>query len=130
MKRVVILALLLSGCTKAQETILAQANSSDAWHVVAATRHGKLQKGVNDIVIAVQDPMHAWINPGDAQVALVMKADHPRPSSSPPPVEMQPDGEPGHWLAIVELPQSGTWHCELNIDSKAVNHKVAFDLQN
>ncbi|MBC7542303.1 MAG: hypothetical protein H7338_06195 [Candidatus Sericytochromatia bacterium] len=130
MKRIVLLLLLATGCAKAQETVLTTASSSDAWTVTAATRHGALNVGVNDIVIKVQNPMHGLVTPGDVDVKLVMTPANPQPSSTPPPVEMQPDGQPGHWLAIVELPQSDTWHCELSIDQKAVPHKVRFDLKN
>jgi hypothetical protein len=122
--------LLLTGCSKAQETVLAQANSSDGWRVLAATRHGALTTGYNDVVIAVQDPMRAWIPPGDTTITMKVTAAHPKPSQTPPPVEMQPDGEPGHWLAIVELPQSDTWHCDLDVNYKTIGHKFQFDLQN
>jgi hypothetical protein len=129
-KRLLLVLFCLTGCTKAHETLLTTANSSDGWTVTAATRHGALNVGVNDVVIAIQDPMHGWIAPGDVDVKMVMTAAHPVPSSSPAPVEMQPDGQPGHWLAIVELPHADTWHCALTIDKKAVPFKVDFDLKN
>ena len=127
---VLLLLLLLSGCARAQETILAQANSSDAWHVVAATRHGRLAVGTTDVVIGVQDPMHAWMAPGDVQLTLKLQPAHPTPAETPPPVELQPDGQPGHWLAIMELPHADTWHCQLGIGYHAAQHTAAFDLQN
>jgi hypothetical protein len=120
--------LLLTGCAKAQETVLAQASSSDAWTVVAATRHGHLKTGYNDIVIAVQDPMRAYLPPGDVQISLKMVPDHPRPNQTPPPIEMQPDGQHGHWLAIAELPHADTWRCDLDVMVKNVSHKFAFHL--
>lgn len=125
-----MVVLVLTGCSKAQETVLSQATSSDGWRVLAATRHGTLQQGYNDVVIAVQDPSRMWLPPNDVQVTMKVVPAHPRPSQTPPPVEMQPDGQPGHWLGIVELAQSDTWHCDLDVTAKAVSHKFAFDLRN
>jgi hypothetical protein len=122
--------LLLSGCTKAQETVLAQTRSADGWSVLAATRHGKLQPGYNDVVIGVQDAMHGWLPPNDVTITMKVTPAHPQPQQSPPSVEMQPDGQHGHWLAIVELAHADTWHCELDVNHKTVSHKFQFDLQN
>jgi hypothetical protein len=124
------MVLLLAGCTKAEETILAQAHSSDGWTVLAGTRHGKLTQGFNDIVIGVKDPMHAWLPPNDVTITMKMTPSQPRPAQTPAPVEMQPDGQNGHWLAIVELPQSDTWRCELDVNHKTISHKFEFDLKN
>jgi hypothetical protein len=129
-RRLLLLPLLLVGCHKPADVPIARATSSDGWTAVVSVRHQPPTVGTNSLVVHVQTDMHANVVPGDVNPKMVIAAAHPTPSSTPPPVELQPDGEPGHWLAIFDMPHVDTWHATRTVAKGNAVQTFTFDLKN
>lgn len=132
MKRWLMLAaVLMAGCTKVQDKPILDTISPDSWRVVVSTRHVPLQPGSNAFVVAIQSPDRAWVRPNEVQVQMTMT---PRDEGDQPGgarnVALQPDGQNGHYLAIVDLPQATVWESDLAIHHRGQDYQVRFPLSN
>lgn len=131
MKHCLLLALIaLSGCAKVQDKPIVDITSADNWHVTVSTRQIPLQVGSNSFVVAIQSPDRAWVKPGDVTLKMTMKAKSDDPAAAPAEVNLQPDGENGHFLALVDLSKADEWQSHLIINHKTVDHRLDFTLAN
>lgn len=132
MKRWLMLAaVVMAGCTKIQDKPVLDTISPESWRVVVSTRQIPLQVGSNAFVVAIQSPDRAWVRPNEVQVSMTMTPrDTTTPPGEPQTVSLQPDGQNGHYLAIVDLRKADVWDSELAIHHRGHDHQISFALSN
>ena len=123
-------AITLSACQRVQDAPITGAVSSDGWHLAVLQRGWPLTVGTNAFVVTLQDQTRAYTLPGDVQVKMTMVPAGSDGTAQAQTVNLQPDGQNGFYLAIVDLPQKTVWRAELTATRQAVDHRFTFSLQN